>query len=227
MADDAVEVLLTSGASGRVNALFSLRVLKSLLIMTNAFFMLLLLPFRGRKRSASASSMPKLSSSSLSLSLSCDKTKDEKQDGGGSHTQRKGPVVRVPASVPWKSSAAAVAAVDQEVAARRALAIRRVVQGKEEKSVREFSLLVTYRDETMFTQSWTPVSKEIRSANQGLPNSSNFIDESDFFACYPALPPNKFSSSGPDYTWMFQGSNGPTLILLGAGETILKVSLAH
>ncbi|XP_057514286.1 uncharacterized protein LOC130796028 [Actinidia eriantha] len=137
MAEDMNKaVMLTSGASGRVNALFSMRVLRRLLTLINALVMLLLLPFHGRKR-CSVSTSPS------------DK-------------------IRIPASVQWKSSAAAV---DQEVAARRAIAIRRVMmqtaQPKHENdneatSLREFSLFATSRGDTMFTQSWTPVSKEIR-----------------------------------------------------------------
>ncbi|KAI7986785.1 Monoacylglycerol lipase [Camellia lanceoleosa] len=131
-------VMLTSGASGRVNALFSMRVLNSLLILINAIVMLFLLPFRGRKRSVSTAAL----------------LQDDKQD------QRKLPPVllRVPPNVPWKSSSV----VDQDVAARRALAIRRVMQANHENSLREFSLFVTSRGETMFTQSWTLVSKQIR-----------------------------------------------------------------
>ncbi|GFY95330.1 alpha/beta-Hydrolases superfamily protein [Actinidia rufa] len=140
MAEDMNKaVMLTSGASGRVNALFSMRVLRRLLTLINALVMLLLLPFRGRKRF------------SVSTSPS-DK-------------------IRIPASVQWKSSAAEAVAVDQEVAARRAIAIRRVMMqtaqpkhgnDSEATSLREFSLFATSRGDTMFTQSWTPVSKEIR-----------------------------------------------------------------
>nr|GEV24279.1 monoglyceride lipase-like [Tanacetum cinerariifolium] len=43
------EIMLTSGASGRVTALFSIQVLKSLFMLVNAFFLLLFYPFRGRK----------------------------------------------------------------------------------------------------------------------------------------------------------------------------------
>ncbi|CAL5442520.1 unnamed protein product [Camellia sinensis] len=136
-------VMLTSGASGRVNALFSMRVVNSLLILINAIVMLFLLPFRGRKRSVSTAAL----------------LQDDKQD------QRKLPPVllRVPPNVPWKSSSV----VDQDVAARRALAIRRVMQANHENSLREFSLFVTSRGETMFTQSWTLVSKQIRYFDHG------------------------------------------------------------
>ncbi|CAL5445317.1 unnamed protein product [Camellia sinensis] len=136
-------VMLTSGASGRVNALFSMRVVNSLLILINAIVMLFLLPFRGRKRSVSTAAL----------------LQDDKQD------QRKLPPVllRVPPNVPWKSSSV----VDQDVAARRALAIRRVMQANHENSLREFSLFVTSRGETMFTQSWILVSKQIRYFDHG------------------------------------------------------------
>ncbi|THG15368.1 uncharacterized protein LOC114270418 isoform X2 [Camellia sinensis] len=127
----ASSVMITSGASGRVNALFSLRMLNNLLLLINALVML---------RSC------------------CEKMKDDKHKQHSSSRRKKGErLVRVPASVPWKSSA-----VDQEVAARRALAIQRVTHFIDDNSRRVFSLFVTPRGYTMFTQSWSPVSKEIR-----------------------------------------------------------------
>ncbi|KAF2317589.1 hypothetical protein GH714_025019 [Hevea brasiliensis] len=144
--------MLTSGASGRINALFSVRALKSFLILINAVVLFLLLPFRGRRRT-------------VPINSSTEKPKDfEKLQECG--TQRK--MVRVPATiVPWKSSASSGGggggvAVDQEVAARRALAIRRVLQDDDPNSLREFSLFVTPRGDTIFTQLWTPVSVRIR-----------------------------------------------------------------
>ncbi|WRX16716.1 Serine aminopeptidase [Theobroma cacao] len=133
----------TSGASGRINALFSLRALRSLMMLVNAIVLLLLLPFRGQKRAVAINSGEKVG-------------KDEKQESG-----RKGSaVVRVPAAmVPWRSGAVTV---DQEAAARRALAIRRVVQDDDDDTVREFSLFVNARGETLFTQSWTPISVIVR-----------------------------------------------------------------
>ncbi|KAI3802351.1 hypothetical protein L1987_30482 [Smallanthus sonchifolius] len=113
--ESAGEMMLTSGASGRVTALLSMHVLKSLLTLVNAFFLLLFFPFRGRKP------LPE---------------------------DNRKPVMRVPSTiVPWKR------AVDHEVAVRRALAIRKVTDGG-----RDYSLFVTPRGETMFTQSWTPIS---------------------------------------------------------------------
>lgn len=113
-------------------------------MLINAFFLLLLLPFRGRKRPApSSSSADKLSDV------------DDKQ---------RGPVVRVPPTiVHWKSSSSAPPPVDYDVAARRALAKIRVIQDDDENSVRQFSLFATARgNETLFTQTWTPVSVNIR-----------------------------------------------------------------
>ncbi|KAK4395533.1 Purple acid phosphatase 17 [Sesamum angolense] len=82
--------------------------------------------------------------------------KDEKS------SSTTGKVVRVPAAmVPRKSAAAAV---DKEVAARRALAIKRVLEDNEDNrdTSREFSLFVTSRGDTIFTQSWTPVKVQVR-----------------------------------------------------------------
>ncbi|XP_043695772.1 monoacylglycerol lipase-like [Telopea speciosissima] len=145
MTDASLSLLLTSGASGRVNALLSLRVLKSLVMLINAFVMLLIVPFRGRRRcgvTASAEKSPK----------------DEKQEIS---SLRKTTVLRVPAAmVPRKSNSAAL--TDQEVAARRALAIRRATQDKDSTSAREIFLFVTSRGETLFTQMWTPVFIKIK-----------------------------------------------------------------
>ncbi|KAG8379510.1 hypothetical protein BUALT_Bualt07G0096000 [Buddleja alternifolia] len=140
-------VMLTSGASGRINALFTLSALRSLWLLINAFFLVLLLPFRGRRRSISAGA-----------------TSDSAEKGGGKQEQPSGKTVRVPAAmVPRKSAAAAV---DKEVAVRRALAIQRVVEDNEDDNskdtIREFSLFVTPRGETIFTQSWTPVKVQVR-----------------------------------------------------------------
>ncbi|XP_022924153.1 uncharacterized protein LOC111431680 [Cucurbita moschata] len=154
-------LILTSGASGRINALLSMRALKSLIMLVNAFVLLLLVPFRGRKRAQS-----------MALSVA-EKPRDEKQE-------RKCATVRVPATiVSWKSSSSSSSsssnnngncssptpdAVDQEVAVRRALAIRRVVEDKDrcESSMREFLLFQSPRGNMIFTQSWTPVSLKIR-----------------------------------------------------------------
>lgn len=140
--DAASTVMLTSGASGRINALLSLRLLKSLWLLINAFLLIFLLPFREGR--------------------SADKGGN---GGGGKEDKPQGKVVRVPAMmVPRKSAAAAV---DKEVAARRALAIQRVMEdngtdGDVKESVRDFSLLVSSRGDTIFTQSWTPANIKVR-----------------------------------------------------------------
>ncbi|KAI7734458.1 hypothetical protein M8C21_034009 [Ambrosia artemisiifolia] len=140
--DAAGEIMLTSGASGRVTALLSMNVLKSIIMLVNAFLLLILFPFRGRKRCHS----PAMPSSPVKEEI----------------VNRKG--VRVPSTiiVPWKSSAAAAVVVDHDVAARRALAIRRVMDGGD-LSRRDYSLFVTPRGDTMFTQSWAPVSVKTRA----------------------------------------------------------------
>ncbi|KAK9278519.1 hypothetical protein L1049_028087 [Liquidambar formosana] len=153
--DASAPLILTSGASGRVNALFSVQALKSFAMLVTSLVLLLLVPFRRRKRANP-------------IALSAEKPKDEKQESGsgvGGNGQRKGAVVRFPATfVPWRRAAAAAVAADHEAAARRAMAIRRVVQddGDEDRVVREFSLFVTSRGDSIFTQSWTPVSIPIR-----------------------------------------------------------------
>ncbi|GER53765.1 alpha/beta-Hydrolases superfamily protein [Striga asiatica] len=143
-ADDAAAVLLTSGASGRINALLSLYALRSVWRLINAFFLILTLPFRGRRRSVQESA-EKCSG------------KEEK------FPAPTGKMVKVPAAmVPRKC---AEAAVGKDVAARRAMAIRRVVESNEAEgfrgTVRDFSLLTTWRGDTIFTQSWTPVKVQV------------------------------------------------------------------
>lgn len=75
-----------------------------------------------------------------------------------------GKVVRVPAAMlPRKI-------VDKEVVARRTLAIKRVIEdsgaGEDGETVRDFSLFVTPRGDTIFTQSWTPAKVPVRSENR-------------------------------------------------------------
>lgn len=76
--------------------------------------------------------------------------KEEKVESGG------GPVVRLPAAIVRR------VVVEQEVAARRAMAIRRVKEDKDDKCLRDYSLFVTPRGVTLFTQSWSPVSRNVR-----------------------------------------------------------------
>ncbi|XP_020696316.1 uncharacterized protein LOC110109547 [Dendrobium catenatum] len=133
-------VMLTSGASGRVRALFSLRALRSLQLILNGILLLLLLPFRWRTILVSA---------------------EEKQEAAvlvgrrGGEEKKKSVVVRVPAAmVPRRPK-------ELEVAARRAMAIRRIglrEEGDEGRSVRNFAIFTTDRGDTLFTQSWTSVS---------------------------------------------------------------------
>lgn len=74
--------------------------------------------------------------------------------GGGSESGCSVTPPSVPAAV-----------VDEEVAVRRELAVRRVLEddGGDGSSVREFSLFTTRRGDTLFTQSWSPVSLNHRS----------------------------------------------------------------
>ncbi|KAK8477797.1 hypothetical protein V6N13_060081 [Hibiscus sabdariffa] len=140
---------LTSGASGRINALFSVRALRSLLLLLNAVVLFLILPFRGTRRASAIGSGEKVG-------------KEEKQESRwkGSSSSSSAAVVRVPVAMLPHRRAAAV--VDQEAAARRLLAIQRVVQDEDDQTVREFSLFTSARGDTLFTQSWTPVSVIVR-----------------------------------------------------------------
>jgi acylglycerol lipase len=154
-------LILTSGASGRIRALFSVQALKSLLVLINAFFLLLLVPFRGRRRTVVSAGVSARGSSSSS-SFGDQKSKDDRllQESGVHRTK-----LRVPATVvPWKSAGGSgvTAVVDSEVGGRRAIAIKRAFQEDDPNTVREFSLFVSARSDTIFTQSWTSVSVKIR-----------------------------------------------------------------
>ncbi|KAE9586095.1 putative triacylglycerol lipase [Lupinus albus] len=133
------------------SALLSMRALKSLFTLIQEVMMILVLPFRGRR---------KVSHHQME--------KDEKRHD----CHRKGTVVRVPAKmVPWKNSISissnggggAMKVVDQVVMVRREMAVRRVMEeDNDESCVREYWLFGTRRGDTIFTQSWTPVSVQIR-----------------------------------------------------------------
>ncbi|KAL9660877.1 hypothetical protein QQ045_025696 [Rhodiola kirilowii] len=145
-ASTSTALMLTSGAIGRITALLSLTALRSLMMLVTAVLMLLTAPFRRPSK----------------ISSSGEKT-IRKDVGGGEGSGRK--VVRVPTKrLPWRNAAAAAVAVDHEVAKRRAMAVSRVEQDEVDpaKTVREFSLFATARGDTLFTQSWSPVSKPIR-----------------------------------------------------------------
>ena len=153
-------LILTSGASGRIRALFSVQALKSLLMLINAFFLLLLVPFGGRRQTVVSAGVSARGSSSSSFGDQ--KSRDDRllQESGVHRTK-----LRVPATVvPWKSGGGSgvTAVVDSEVGGRRAIAIKRALQEDDPNTVREFSLFVSARSDTIFTQSWTSVSVKIR-----------------------------------------------------------------
>ncbi|URE48707.1 hydrolase, alpha beta fold family protein [Musa troglodytarum] len=136
--------MLTSGASDRVTALFSLGVLRGLVLLLRAAA-LLLLPFRWRPRFVPAAER--------SAPIPADGLPESSSRKGG----HSGMVVRVPAAmVPRRQR-------EQEAAGRRALAMRLVVEARKEgQRGREFSMFTTTRGDTLFTQSWTPVNTETR-----------------------------------------------------------------
>ncbi|KAK2421812.1 alpha/beta-Hydrolases superfamily protein [Trifolium repens] len=134
------------------SAYFSLRALKSLLVLISAMFMVLLLPFRGRRRVSPVEKEDKI----------------QNHECCHHHHHRKGAVVRVPAKiVPWKSAGggSGVGVVAMKVMdhiMRRELAIRRVLEDGDEKCMREYWLFGTKRGDTIFTQCWTPLYAKIR-----------------------------------------------------------------
>ncbi|CAL0312338.1 unnamed protein product [Lupinus luteus] len=129
-------MMLTSGATGRISALFSLNALKSLIVFLNGVVLLILLPFRV---------------------LVSTPAKDDHEG------HRKGAVVRVPATiVAWKSSSSVSSG---NGASRRTIAIRRVLEeGKKDDSnntVRDYWLFRPRTGDTIFTQSWVPANVKV------------------------------------------------------------------
>ncbi|XP_077230003.1 uncharacterized protein LOC143863222 [Tasmannia lanceolata] len=185
ISDVSPSLILTSGATGRVNVLLSRRALKSLVMILNGILMLLILPFRLRKRRVSSPVM--------------EKSKDEKIEI--SH-RKVGPVLRVPAVRVSKRSNAMVLG-DQDVVTRRELAIKRVKEDEDGNSVREISLFVTTRGDTLFTQSWTPVSVKVRGLVVLLHGLNEHSGRYDHFA--KQLNANGYKVYGMD--WIGHGGS--------------------
>ncbi|PKA61549.1 hypothetical protein AXF42_Ash018837 [Apostasia shenzhenica] len=140
-------MILTSGASGRVRALISLRAMRSILLILNSFVLLILLPFRRRTILVATTS-----GEEKEVVAAVRKVRDQKEN-------REAVVVRVPAAIVPRRPR------ELDSAARRAMAIRRIGAaegGDWGSSVRHFSLFSTDRGDTLFTQSWTPVSVPIK-----------------------------------------------------------------
>ncbi|CAN7129261.1 monoacylglycerol lipase [Brassica rapa] len=150
---DTSTLLLTSGASGRVRALFSMRELKRLVTIIHALILFILLPFRvvvWRRRTGAVVIRDEKQERKV---WSPPQIVVRKRGAGGSESGCSVAPPSVPAAV-----------VDLEVAVRRELAMRRVLEddGGDGSSVREFSLFPTKRGDTLFTQSWSPVSPNHR-----------------------------------------------------------------
>ncbi|KAG0475822.1 hypothetical protein HPP92_012663 [Vanilla planifolia] len=134
-------VMLTWGASGRVWALFLIRVLSSFLLLLSGIMLLLLLPFR--RRTIVVATEEKQGTATVTGARR------------GAEEKREGMLVRVPAAMVHRR------ARELDVAARRVMAIRRV-RGEEQGEVgscqRDLALFSTERGDTLFTQSWSSVS---------------------------------------------------------------------
>lgn len=157
MGSDSSTLILTSGASGRVRALFSMRELKRLVTIIQTLILFLLLPFRvvvWRRRTGAVVIRDEKQERKVWVSPQIVVRKRNIAGDSG----ESGCSVSQPPSVP-------AAVVDEEVAVRRELAIRRVLEddGGDGSYVRDFSLFTTKRGDTLFTQSWSPVSRNHRS----------------------------------------------------------------
>ncbi|CAH8359445.1 unnamed protein product [Eruca vesicaria subsp. sativa] len=136
--DHSSALILTSGASGRVTALFSMRELKRLVNIIHSLILFLLLPFRVV--------LWRIMTGAVLM------IRDEKHEKKVAVVKKRNISVSPPL-VP-------AAVVDEEVAVRRELAIRRVLEddGGDGSYVRDYSLFTTKRGDTLFTQSWSPFS---------------------------------------------------------------------
>uniref|UniRef100_A0A1J3G915 Caffeoylshikimate esterase n=1 Tax=Noccaea caerulescens TaxID=107243 RepID=A0A1J3G915_NOCCA len=155
--DSSSTLILTSGASGRVRALFSMRELKRLVTIIQSLILFLLLPFRvvvWRRRTGAVVIRDEKQERKVWVTPQIAVRKRNNIGESGA----SGCSVSVsPPSVP-------AAVVDEEVAVRRELAMRRVLEddGGDGSTVRDFSLFTTKRGDTLFTQSWSPVSPNHR-----------------------------------------------------------------
>ncbi|CAE5964012.1 unnamed protein product [Arabidopsis arenosa] len=150
MGSDSSTLILTSGASGRVRVLFSMRELKRLVTIIQSLILFLLLPFRvvvWRRRTGAVVIRDDKQERKV---WSPPQIVVRKRNIGGESSVS-------PPSVP-------AAVVDEEVAVRRELAIKRVLEDKggDGSSVRDYSLFTTKRGDTLFTQSWSPLSPNHR-----------------------------------------------------------------
>ncbi|KAI3976424.1 hypothetical protein MKX01_008282 [Papaver californicum] len=162
--ESTTSLLLTSGASGRVNALLSLRAIKRLLMLVYTIILFLLVPLtRVRKRVGISSTTTMMvgesdenichrKSSSLVSSVSSPVKRNRRiynvsNDDGDDNISSKEIVVLK----------------DFDVVTRRTISIKRVTQDDDDSiSVREASLFVNSRGETLFTQSWTPAAIKVK-----------------------------------------------------------------
>ncbi|KAL3716340.1 hypothetical protein ACJRO7_008012 [Eucalyptus globulus] len=118
-------------------------------MLIRTFVLMLLMPFWGRKWVF------------LVSMTAAEKSKDERSESDDGSNQKGGPMVRVPGmALLWRRAVSLL--VEQEVAARRAMAKKRVVQDGDETIIRDFSIFTTARGDALFTQSWRPVDGEIR-----------------------------------------------------------------
>ncbi|KAH9321421.1 hypothetical protein KI387_016060 [Taxus chinensis] len=133
---DACPVILTSGASCRLNALFSLTYLKKVAVSIYALFLWILMPLHRR-------------------GISSEKTEEGKSQASyrKSVSVKKLPVQR-------RRNIRRDKEEEDDVCRRRALAMKsRAFDG----SAWKHCLFLNSRGETLFTQSWTPLNRDIKA----------------------------------------------------------------
>ncbi|KAL8153857.1 hypothetical protein V2J09_011617 [Rumex salicifolius] len=132
--------------------LLSLTIWKNMFKLINVLLVILLMPFNGRRPYVI-----------LAFDRMDKKEKQKgivivKKDKQVLPCNEKGPTVKMPVANPLSHS------VKFEVLVRRQMAIQRVKEDKDDANItaREFSLFVSPRGVTLFTQSWTPISAKIK-----------------------------------------------------------------
>ncbi|KAI3889694.1 hypothetical protein MKX03_007716 [Papaver bracteatum] len=158
--ESTTSLILTSGASGRVNALLSLSAIKRLLMLVYTIILFLLLPLtRVRRRTMMVvgesdenichrKSLSSVSSSPVKRNRKIyNVNSDDNEDDCKTVASKEIVVLK-----------------DFDVVSRRAISIKRVTQDDDDDcdTVREACLFGNSRGETLFTQSWTPASVKVK-----------------------------------------------------------------
>ncbi|KAI3931132.1 hypothetical protein MKX01_029322 [Papaver californicum] len=162
--ESTTSLLLTSGASGRVNALLSLRAIKRLLMLVYTIILFLLLPLTRVRKRVGISSTTTMMVGESDENI-CHRKSSSVVSSVSSPVKRNRRIYNVNNDDDGKNviNKEIVVLKDFDVVTRRTISIKRVTQDDDDSiSIREASLFVNSRGETLFTQSWTPASIKVK-----------------------------------------------------------------